>query len=240
MRMSNASPARDLAEEQKLIEMAQNGDESALTALLERYKPLVVSASHRFSVAMNSPFTREELVQSGYVGLLTAIGRYDKEKDTLLGTYALAWILGEMKRAIKNSFNRMGEYDLAERVKRMQNQFEMQHGRSPALEEISNVCNIPLWQIAYLLNACDAAPYEADTSGRSKPNGIFCEASDMEQITEFSLALDALTKEEHQIILLRYYRGCTQSETARLIGKSQAQVSRLERSALDRLKQMLS
>jgi len=237
--MNHEASVKKLVEEQKLIQMAQNGDESSLITLLERYKPLVISSSHRFSIAMDSILSREELVQSGYLGLITAISRYDKERDALLGTYALSWILGEMKRTIKNSLNRMGEYDHAARVRRMQSQFEIQHGRSPTISEISGACRIPAWQIAYLLNACDAARYE-DPSECARCIGITSSLPDIDLTTEFRLALDALTKEERQVILMRYYRDCTQSETAKLIGKSQTQVSRIERSALDHLKQILS
>ena len=238
--MNHDASVKHLAEEQKLIQMAQTGDKPSLTALLERYRPLVVSSSHRFCIATDSILSREELIQSGYLGLITAISRYEKEKDTLLGTYALSWILGEMKRTIKNSLNRMGEYDHAAKIKRMQSQFEIQYSRSPTISEISSACRIPVWQIAHLLNACDTGQYEDESSDGIKPAGFTNASPDIEQTTEFSLALEALTKEERQVVLMRYYRDCTQSETAKLIGKSQTQVSRIERSALDHLKRMLS
>ena len=123
------------AEELHLIHRAQIGDPSALEALTGRYAPLIIGVSRRFYLGENLFLQRDDLVHSGYVGLLAAISHYHAEKGVPLGVYALAWILGEMKKTIRAAANHNGGYDRMAQLRRMQACFERRTGRTPTLEE---------------------------------------------------------------------------------------------------------
>ena len=171
------------AEEGALISQAQHGDKAAMEALLQRHRPLLCAIAGRIEYA-----SKEELVQAGSLGLMQAILRYDASRNTKLATYAVPWILGEMKRALRSV--QMGCISLEE----------------PRGEE-----SLPLSEI--LAGSC----------------GV-----DVEQI-DLRIAMQNLPHEAQTLICLRYFRDKTQAEAAHLLHRSQAQVSRMERRALDML-----
>ena len=182
----------DALAQQRLIERAQAGDSGALEALLAAHRPFLCMISSR----LEAPFIcRDELVQAGYLGMLQALSHYDVMRGCGFMTYAVPWILGEMKKAIRKSRS-------APAAVSMQAEF-----------------------------GDDGVTLEETISGR--------ENIDFSGI-ELRMALEKLTGEERLLICLRYFRDKTQKETADLLKKSQAQISRAERRALDKLQAMMS
>ena len=88
------------ADEPALIAMAQHGDKAAMGTLLARFQPMLWSLSRRLSSTAAIPW--EELVQAGNLGLMQAVRRYDEHQDVRLITYAVPWILGEMRRTLRS------------------------------------------------------------------------------------------------------------------------------------------
>ena len=177
--------------EEDLIIRAQAGSAFSMNELTQRYLPLIRSLANRLMYSGSAP---EELIQAGYVGLLSAIKRYDERKKTRLSTYAVPWILGEMKAELRKRYDSSTWASL---------DADIPH-QECTLQEL--------------------------LAGKEE-NGV--------DAINLRLAVARLTSEEQMVICLRYYRDKTQSETAVLLRKSQAQVSRIERAALDRLKEYL-
>lgn len=179
-------PSEPAAQERSLIARAQRGDAQAMEALLSRHRALLFALAGRLHRINGIP--DEELVQAGSLGLMRAIGRYDAKQGVKLITYAVPWILGEMKRTLRGARMDWASLDEA--------------------------------------RAQDGAPL-LDTLRGS--DGVDIDAVDLR------LAMQRLPQEEQTLICLRYFRERTQKEAALLLNKSQTQISRMERRALDRL-----
>lgn len=171
--------------------MPESAEESKYD-LAASYIPLLWSLAYRM---VNKRSAAEELVQAGYIGLLYAVERYDPMQHTKLITYAFPWILGEMKRAMREM------YDIR---------------KDASLDDIDSIRKD---SIVERLVGCE----EIDFAG-----------------IDLRMSMKKLNPDEQMVICLRYFRDKTQKETAALMKKSQPQVSRLERAALDRLKEFLS
>lgn len=173
-----------------LIMAAQNGDAAAKEALIDMHRGIIWLLAGRFRCDWMNV---EELAQAGYLGLMQALVHYDISRDTKLITYALPWILGEMRHAIR--WKEALAYSLDE-----------------PLDE----------NCATLYDVLDGEM------------GI-----DVDRI-DLHLALGRLSQDEQLLLCLRYFQDKTQKESAIILGKSQTQISRMERRALDMLHGMLS
>ena len=174
------------------IRAAQRGDTEAMESLIIPNKPLLRSLASRFFCPYVS---MEELMQAGCVGLMKAIWRYDTGQGTMLMTYAVPWILGEIRSQIREA---------AERASFLSLDRQMDEGEGISLmDELSS------------------------------DNLISIERIDLKR------ALKNLPENERTVICLRYFRDKTQKETAEILGCSQAQVSKTERHAIDRMHAML-
>lgn len=179
------------ADEPALILLAQEGDKAAMGTLLARFQPMLWSLSKRLDSTAAIPW--EELVQAGNLGLMQAVQRYDDRQGTRLITYAVPWILGEMRRTLRSM------------------QFHCLSLEDDRGEESRSLAE------------------RLQSAG-----GVELEHVDLR------LAMQRLPQEAQTLICLRYFRDHTQAETARLLHKSQTQVSRMERRALDQLHALLT
>lgn len=234
--MNNLTSSIESAlDEGTLVLLAKKGDTQAIRRLVEQYTALIVSLSGRFYIGTHALLTREELIQAGYVGLLDAVAHYDIAKKATLRTYAFEWILGEMRRTVKRSVDHAGGYEKMRQIHRMQAALEAQNSSTITLGDIAKACNMPIWQAATLIQMEEITHIEAQNQ-----EPMHRSAMQMEERVDLHLALEMLTEQERQVILLRYYRGMSQMETARVLGKSQTQVSRIEHCAINRMKDMLA
>ena len=179
--------------ELRLIAKAQRQNSDAFDELIGAYMPLIYRLAGRIG---SSYSLREELIQAGRIGFMLALSKYDEGKETRLITFAMPWMIGEMKRVYRKQVND---------------------------------------RMTYL-------PYEHLESEREGfLNGV--EKDTQESLLEgidLKTAFVSLKPEEQKIIALRYFRGKTQKETALLLCKSQAQISKAERRILDRLRCQLA
>lgn len=218
--------------ERRTVERAQRGDGAAMERLLSANRPLLVALSRRMGA---TGAMADELVQAGFIGLMEAVRRYRPEGGARLTTYALPWILGEMRRALRCALDATGAMDKRRELTRCEASLRETLGRAPRMEEVARACGMDARRAAQI-DAC-ARPVSLDAFGDSALPGAM--EIDVDRVS-LRVALGALSEDERRLIYLRYFRDRTQQETAHLLQKSQAQVSKLERRALDRLRVLLA
>lgn len=245
----DTSKLRVLSEEEKieLLKKIKRGDEKAREALIKGNLRLVLSVIQRFTGRGEPP---DDLFQVGCIGLIKAIDNFSLEYGVRFSTYAVPMILGEIKRYIRDSGQlRVSRSlrDLAYRAMQAKEQLLNEKKREPTIEEIAERIESKREDVVIAL--------EAVTEPVSLYEPVFSEGGDtiyvMDQIgdknddnnwlEEIALkeAIAALGNREKRILSLRFFQGKTQVEVANEIGISQAQVSRLEKGALNKIKSQI-
>ena len=225
-----------------LIRQAQAGDEAACAQLVRENSPLVWSIARRFFGRGVDP---DDLYQLGCVGFLKAVRGFDTGYGTQFSTYAVPKISGEIRRflrddgAVKVS---RGMKERARAVRIAREKLEQSLGREPTLSELSAQTGLSPEELA------DAEAATGLAESLQRPGGetgctleqVLGDDRQEERLIErFALdaAMDALPERERMVIALRFFHGLTQDKTAKVLGISQVQVSRLERRALEAMRQ---
>ena len=245
----DTSKLKVLNEEEKieLLRKIRNGDEKARETLIKGNLRLVLSVIQRFTGRGEPP---DDLFQVGCIGLIKAIDNFSLEFGVKFSTYAVPMILGEIKRYIRDSGQlRVSRSlrDLAYRAMQAKEQLTNEKKREPTIEEIAERIESKREDVVIAL--------EAVTEPVSLYEPVFSEGGDtiyvMDQIgdknddnnwlEEIALkeAIASLGNREKRILSLRFFQGKTQVEVANEIGISQAQVSRLEKGALNKIKSQI-
>ena len=187
----------------------------------------------------------EDVIQAGFVGLTQAVNRFDPGRGVQFSTYAVPLILGEMREQLRRSHTiRVGRRAAGRsaRVLRIHEELTGRLGRQPTLRELAEAAEITPEEAALGLEAMlpVASMDAADEEGGI---GQIRDDDDMEERAVAALAaraaLDRLDERQRRLVLLRFYQDQTQSEVSRQMGISQVQVSRLEKRALQRLREQL-
>ena len=233
----------------RLLRLARAGDENARQALVEGNLRLVLSVIQRFDKRGESP---DDLFQVGCIGLMKAINNFDPDKQVRFSTYGVPMIAGEVRRYLRdNSAIRVSRSirDVAYRVLQCKEARTAELGREPTLEEIARELELSVEEVSQALDAVCApvSLYDPVYSDGGDPLTVMDQVRDtrntdevwMEHITLRS-AFRALGDREKQILFLRFYDGKTQMEVAGALGISQAQVSRLEKSAIGAMRKAVS
>ncbi len=243
------------AEEMRpLLIAAHDGDEAARTALIDGNLRLVLSIVQRFQSRGENP---DDLFQVGCIGLIKAVDNFNTELDVKFSTYAVPMIIGEVRRYLRdNNTLRVSRSlrDLAYKALSAREVLARTMSREPTIEEIVSALEKDgirhtKEEVASALEAI-ALPlslYEpVYTDGSSDSLYIMDQIRDTSCSDEIWLenialkeALKQLSARERKIIALRFFKGKTQMEIASAIGISQAQVSRLEKGALERIRKKL-
>ena len=232
-----------------LLLRSRAGDESARQALIEGNLRLVLSVIQRFDKPGESP---DDLFQVGCIGLMKAINNFDPTKNVRFSTYGVPMIAGEVRRYLRdNSAIRVSRSirDVAYKVLQCKEALTATLGREPTLEEISRELSLPIQDVSEALDAvCSPISlYDPVYSDGGDPLTVMDQVRDtkntesnwMEHIA-LQNAFRNLGSREKQILSLRFVGGKTQMEVANLVGISQAQVSRLEKSAISDLRRSVS
>jgi len=233
----------------ELLLRVREGDEQARQALIEGNLRLVLSVIQRFSGRGESP---DDLFQVGCIGLIKAISNFDPTKQVRFSTYGVPMIAGEVRRYLRdNSAIRVSRSirDVAYRVLQCKEAMLAAMGREPTLDEIARELALSVEDVSEALDAVCApvSLYDPVYSDGTDPLTVMDQVRDtkntehnwMERIT-LRQAFQALGDREKQILSLRFYDGKTQMEVAGLVGISQAQVSRLEKSAIGAMRKSIS
>ena len=189
----------------------------------------------------------DDLFQIGCIGLMKAIDNFDSTLNVKFSTYAVPKIAGEIRRFLRDDGAVKVSRGLKEQgalIRGARSQLWSTLGREPALSELAQATGLTPEEIAAAETAADpVVSLQAETGeGGLTLEGVLS-AGGMEEglVERIALrgALEQLPEREREVLLLRYYKGLTQTNTARVLGVSQVQISRLERRAVDRLRQVL-
>ena len=237
------------AEMETLLLRAKNGDTAAREKLIEGNLRLVLSVIQRFDKRGENP---DDLFQVGCIGLIKAIANFDPTKQVRFSTYGVPMIAGEVRRYLRdNSAIRVSRSirDVAYKVLQYKEAQTAILGREPTLEEVSTALGLPTEDVAEALDAVCApvSLYDPVYADGSDPLTVMDQVRDTKNTDENWIerialrdAFQALGDREKQILSLRFYDGKTQMEVANLVGISQAQVSRLEKSAIGTMRKSVS
>ncbi len=204
---------------------------------------LVHSCAHRFA---GKGIEYEDLFQAGCMGLVKAFDAFDTERGVRFSTYAVPVILGEMKRLFRDGGTVKISRSLKElslRTTRERENFIIKEGREPTVSELAKVLCVSDEEVTEAL--CAAAPVISLTAGEDEGGGQTDVPVDSpeEQITERLSVIKAvsdLDDRDRNIIKLRYYENQTQTQTAKILGMTQVQVSRREKKILEILRKELT
>lgn len=225
-----------------LLQAAQAGDQAAAQRLVEANQGLVWSVVRRY---LPSGQDREDLYQLGCLGLLKAIQGFDLAFGTQFSTYAVPKIAGEIRRFLRDDglvkVSR-GQKEQAQAICRARDRLTAQLGREPTLSELARDTGLAPEDIAAAdLATASVASLQAESgeSGLALEGMVASPEEDLVERVALRTAIGRLPERQRMLILLRYYRGLTQDRTAKILGVSQVQVSRLEKKALQFLRQEL-
>ena len=238
----------------ELLALVSEGDEEssarALELLVEENSGLVRTVARRF---IGRGTEEEDLIQIGMIGMVKAIRSFDLSRGTAFSTYAVPLIVGEIRRHLRDDglirvgrgYKRLGAILLKER-----NRILQEEGRDAGIAELASFCGVTPEEAAEALDASmpissfsDASP--GDEDGMTLESRIPDEESAeellrMEDKIALGQAISRLSEDHRKIILLRYYRGYTQQETAVRLGLNQVKISREEKKIIIHLRRELS
>jgi len=228
-----------------LIKKAQNGCETARDAFLMGNMRLVLSVVQRFCGKKENI---DDIFQVGFIGLIKAMNNFDVSYNLRFSTYAVPMIIGEIRRFLRdNSAVRISRSirDTAYQALQARQQLESGSNQEASLEQIAAAIDLPLKKVVYAMDAIsdpvslfDPVYHDSDEAVMIMDQISDPKNSDESWLKSVSIseAMNALSEREQQILLLRFYEGKTQVEVATEIGISQAQVSRLEKTAINGMK----
>ena len=231
-----------------LLLKAKDGDNNARQQLIEGNLRLVLSVIQRFEKRGESP---DDLFQVGCIGLIKAVDNFDTTLDVKFSTYAVPMILGEIRRYLRdNNTIRVSRSvrDMAYRALQAKEMLSNKLNRDPTIEEIAKETGFSREDIVNALEAIGepVSLYEPIYSDGGDSLYVMDQIKDTKNTDESWLtgialneAISTLNEREKRILLLRFYRGKTQTEVSAEIGISQAQVSRLEKGALEKIRKQL-
>ena len=245
----NTSDIKVLSSEEtkELFKKMKEGDPFARNDLINGNLKLVLSIIKNFSSRVDN---LDDLFQVGCVGLVKAIDNFDTSYDVKLSTYACPLILGEIKRYLRdNSSLRIARSikDIAYKTLKLKEQLMDSNGKEPTNEEIAKMLDVSEYEITQALESLKepVSMYEPIYNDGGDTIYLFDQISDKKDNVDLDLklALDKAIKNlkgrERQIINERFIIGKTQMEIAEDLGISQAQISRIEKSALNNIKKRI-
>lgn len=235
-------------EMQELLRRSKAGDQQAREELISGNLRLVLSVIQRFS---NRGENADDLFQVGCIGLIKAIDNFNTDLDVRFSTYGVPMIIGEIRRYLRdNSALRVSRSmrDTAYRVLQAKEAYIAEHQKEPTVEEIAKLLELKREDVVFAMEAIvdPVSLYDPVYSDSGDTVCVVDQVRDNRNTDENWLehialqeAIDQLTEREKHILALRFFQGKTQMEVSAEIGISQAQVSRLEKSALKQIRKEL-
>ena len=227
-----------------LIRLCQAGDASAKEAIIQENSGLIWSVTKRY---LGRGTEAEDLFQLGCLGFLKAVAGFDLTFGTQFSTYAVPKIAGEIRRflrddgAVKVS---RGIKEQAAKIRQARALLEQRIGREPTMSELSRETGISVEDIAF----AETATGETQSINRESGDdgftlelvlGDYSAEEKMVENIALRAAIEKLPQRERQVIGLRFYHGMTQQNCARVMHVSQVQISRLERRAVELLRESM-
>ena len=231
-------------EKEELFRRIRQGDKLAREEYIKGNLRLVLSVMKRFD---SSNENADDLFQIGCVGLVKAVDNFDPDRQVKFSTYAVPKIAGEIRRFLRDDgavkVSRAVK-ERAVRVRRLQSDWESRNGWSPTVSELAQAAGLTVEEVA----ACEQADVSVDSFERELSGGgrvgdlVGDEGMEERTCLHLSLheALQDLPDRDRQVLSLRYSRDLTQQQVSRIVGVSQVQVSRIEKRAIERLRERLN
>ena len=229
---------------EELIEKSQSGDQDAAQALVEENSGLIWSVAKRFMGRGTEP---DDLYQLGCLGFIKAVDGFDLQYGTQFSTYAVPKIAGEIRRFLRDDGAIKVSRTLKEQataIKSTRNRLTNALGREPTIQEISRQTGLTPEEIALAETATagtESIQRETGDEGFSLENVLTDTESEERMVERIALkqALDRLPEREAMVVRLRYYHSLTQERIAKVLQVSQVQVSRIEKKAIERLRELM-
>ena len=234
-----------MSDQLDLIRRAQGGDRNASEQLVTENSGLIWSVARRF---IGRGTDSDDLYQLGCLGFLKAVNGFDLEFGTQFSTYAVPKIAGEIRRFLRDDGAVKVSRSIKERsavIKNMRNQLISALGREPTVTEISRQTGFTPEEIAMAETATasmESIHAEAGEDGFTLENVLTDTESEEAILEKISLrqGIERLPEREAMVIKLRYFHGMTQDRVSKVLEVSQVQVSRIEKKALNLLREYLS
>lgn len=226
------------------LRLAKDGDNCAAERLIEENSGLIWSIARRFFGRGCEP---DDLYQLGCVGFLKAISGFDESFGTQFSTYAVPKISGEIRRFLRDDGAIKVSRSIKEQSQHIKNArlaLEQKLGREPYISELSEETGLTPEEIAFAETAtgpAESLQRETGDDGFTLEHVLsdsFGEEKMLEKVT-LKLAVEKLPEKERQAVFLRYYHGMTQEAASKIMGISQVQVSRIEKKAMEHLREIL-
>lgn len=240
-------PLLNKKEKEELFIKIKEGDEEARNTFINGNLRLVLSIIQRF---YGRGENADDLFQVGCVGLIKAIDNFDLSQNVQFSTYAVPMIIGEIKRYLRdNNSIRVSRSvrDLAYKAIQFKEKYVRENGKEPTIEEIAKELGVEKEEVAFSFDAIQDPVSLQEPAYNDGTENIYImdQVKDNKNTDEFwtermtiMQAMAKLSDKEKMIVNKRFFDGRTQMEVAEEIGISQAQVSRLEKSAIERIKKM--
>lgn len=228
-----------------LFEEYKNGNMQAKDELIYGNLKLVLSIVQRFH---NRCENMDDLFQVGCIGLIKAIDNFDLKHEVKFSTYAVPMIMGEIKRFLRdNQVIRVSRHlkDLSYKIFRLKEEYIHKYQKEPTINWLANQLEVKEKDIIDALDSIQCVVsifepvYNSDGDELYLVDQIKDEKDDIDKISNYitlKKSMNKLSKKEKNVILKRYYQDKTQMEIAEELGISQAQVSRIEKNAIEEMK----
>ena len=232
------------AQDELLLQRAKQGDRDACEALILGNNGLIWSIARRY---FGRGVDADDLYQLGCLGFLKAVEGFDTDFGTQFSTYAVPKIAGEIRRFLRDDGTVKVSRSLKERaamIKSTRQRLSAELGREPSLQELSRATGLEPEEIATAETATGATESIQRRNGEEglALEDVLTEGDMEERIVEhiaLQEAISLLSEREQLVIRLRYFHSLTQDKTAKILGVSQVQISRIEKKALQALRQLI-
>ncbi len=226
---------------------AQNGNEEEMTKLIQENNGLIWSIVKRFT---GRGYEIEDIYQIGCIGFIKAIKRFNSEFEVKLSTYAVPYILGEIKRFLRDDGPIKLSRSIKElnvKIKELQKEYLNKTGKEITLQELAKELKVSKEEIAMAIDS--GTPIDSLESASYRDNKTDKTISLIDKISTNTdeallisnkITIQQLIKDledrEKEVIILRYYKEKTQMQVAKILGITQVQVSRIEKKVLNSMK----
>ena len=231
----------------KYIKLAQENNEEAMEILIKNNSGLIWNIVKRF---VGRGYELEDLYQIGSIGLIKAIKRFDISLDVQLSTYAVPYIMGEIKRFIRDDgiikVSRQTK-ELAIKIKHIQKEYLDKVGEEISITKISEILNISKEEVAAAIESNNTVDSIYSVEGSSEDERMLMEKI-ADNKDEYNTLVNKITinelinnldEREKKVVLLRYYKEQTQAQVGKTLGITQVQVSRIEKRLLEKMRTKL-
>ena len=228
----------------KYIKLAQAGNEEAMELLIKNNSGLIWNIVRRF---IGRGYETDDLYQIGCIGLIKAIKRFDVNLDVQLSTYAVPYIMGEIKRFLRDDgmlkVSRQTK-ELAIKIKQIQNEYMNKKGEEISITKISEILKVSKEEIAAAIESNNVVDSIYAAEGQDDDERMLIEKITDEK-DEYNHLVDKITldelinnldEREKKVVILRFYKEQTQAQVGKILGITQVQVSRIEKKVLEKMR----